>query len=355
MDVVGKIGRLMNNPRTFREKVPPALAGLASDHARRDNPLWLHSQRVDSGGASVIRFSMRIVGVLASTCALGTVASGQVPGVEHVVVVGIDGLSPDGIAKAKTPNFARLVKQGASTMHARGVMPTVSSPNWASMIMGAGPEQHGVTNNDWTPEKATIKPTVKGSGAMFPTIFGLVREQRPSAKIAVFHDWDGFGRLFERNAVDVINHPKGPDATTEQAIAYLKEQKPLLTFIHLDHVDHAGHEKGHGTADYYQSVEEADRLIGLILLGLDSAGIAGSTAVLVTSDHGGVGKGHGGNSMAELEIPWILSGPGVAPGKEITSPVNTYDTAATVAFLLGIKPPNAWIARPVRDAFVKTD
>jgi predicted AlkP superfamily pyrophosphatase or phosphodiesterase len=289
-----------------------------------------------------------------------TTAFGQVPGVEHVVVIGVDGLSPDGISKAKTPNFARLIKQGASTMHARGVMPTVSSPNWASMIMGAGPEQHGVTSNDWTPEKATIQPTVKGSDKMFPTIFGLVREQRPSAKIAVFHDWDGFGRLFERQAVDVINNPKGkpevtPVATTEQAIAYIKQEKPLLTFIHLDHVDHAGHEKGHGTPDYYQSVEEADRLIGLILAGLEEAGIANSTALLITSDHGGVRKGHGGNSMAELEIPWILSGPGVAAGKEITSPVNTYDTAATVAYLLGIKPPAAWIARPVKDAFVKTE
>jgi predicted AlkP superfamily pyrophosphatase or phosphodiesterase len=298
---------------------------------------------------------MILIVVWASGMVFGPVAVGQVAGVEHVVVIGIDGLSPDGIAKAKTPTFARLAKQGASTMHARGVMPTVSSPNWASMIMGAGPEQHGVTSNEWTPENAKIQPTAKGSDKMFPTIFGLTREQRPSAKIAVFHDWDGFGRLFERGAVDVINHPKGPVATTEQAIAYIKEQKPLLTFIHLDHVDHAGHEKGHGTADYYQSVEEADRLIGLILAGLDEAGIAGSTAVLVTSDHGGVGKGHGGNTMAELEIPWLLSGPGVAPGKEITGPVNTYDTAATVAYLLGVKPPAAWVARPVKEAFVKPE
>ena len=36
------------------------------------------------------------------------------------------------------------------SIHARGVIPTVSSPNWASMIMGAGPEQHGITSNDWS-------------------------------------------------------------------------------------------------------------------------------------------------------------------------------------------------------------
>jgi predicted AlkP superfamily pyrophosphatase or phosphodiesterase len=279
------------------------------------------------------------------------VVSAQVPGVEHVVIIGLDGMSPDGIRKAATPNLHRLMKTGASTLHARGVMPTVSSPNWASMIMGAGPEQHGVTSNDWEPNKFTIPPTAVGPGGIFPTIFGLLRSQRPSARIACFHDWDGFARLFERKAADVVEHPKGPVLTTERAVAYIKEKKPQFTFIHLDHVDHAGHTHGHGTPEYYESVAEADRLIGLILEGIEDAGIAGKTVVLITADHGGKGKGHGGTTMAELEIPWILHGPGVAAGKELTAPVSTYDTAATVAYIFGLEAPRCWIARPVAEAF----
>src|SRR6516164_906642 len=101
----------------------------------------------------------------------------QVPGVEHVVVIGVDGLSPEGIRRAKTPVLHRMMAEGASTLHARGVMPTVSSPNWASMIMGAGPEQHGVTSNDWKPGKGAISPTAVGPGGIFPTMFGLLRQQ----------------------------------------------------------------------------------------------------------------------------------------------------------------------------------
>jgi Protein of unknown function (DUF1559) len=71
------------------------------------------------------------------------------------------------------------------------------------------------------------------------------------------------------------------------------------------------------------------------------------TVVLVTADHGGMGKGHGGATMAELEIPWILHGPGVATGKELTTFVSTYDTAATIAYIFGLKTPECWIARPV--------
>ena len=109
-------------------------------------------------------------------------AEAQVPGVEHVVVIGVDGLSPEGVRRARTPVLHRMMAEGASTLHARGVMPTVSSPNWASMIMGAGPEQHGVLSNDWKPGLGPITPTAVGPGGIFPTVFGLLRQQRPSSQ-----------------------------------------------------------------------------------------------------------------------------------------------------------------------------
>jgi predicted AlkP superfamily pyrophosphatase or phosphodiesterase len=44
------------------------------------------------------------------------------------------------------------MESGASTLHASAVIPTVSSPNWALMIMGACPEQHGITTKEKKPE-----------------------------------------------------------------------------------------------------------------------------------------------------------------------------------------------------------
>jgi predicted AlkP superfamily pyrophosphatase or phosphodiesterase len=295
-----------------------------------------------------IKVSVVVLGCLMVPCSLRA----QVPGAEHVVIIGVDGLSPDGVRRAKAPTLNRMMKEGAFTLHARGVMPTVSSPNWASMIMGAGPEQHGVTSNEWEVAKAAIKPTVAGPEGIFPTIFSVLKSQRPRAKIACFHDWDGFGRLFERRAVDFIEDSDGPVKATEHAVDYLKKERPQLTFIHLDHVDDAGHNHGHGTAEYFAAVAEADRLVGVVLHGLQDAGIADRTIVLVTSDHGGVGKKHGESTMAEIEIPWILYGRGVASGKELSTPVNTYDTAATVAYIFGLEMPRCWIGRPVTAAFI---
>ncbi|MBI3853158.1 MAG: alkaline phosphatase [Verrucomicrobia bacterium] len=286
-----------------------------------------------------------------STLGFTTTAHGEVAGVQHVVIIGCDGMSPNGVLKAKTPVMRQLMKEGAYTLHARGVMPTSSSPNWASMIMGAGPEQHGVTSNDWETNKFDITPIAVGSGGIFPTIFGLLRDQRPKSVIACFHDWDGFGRLFERKAADMIEDSDGPTNAVEHAVAYIRQKKPTFTFIHLDHVDHVGHQIGHGTPEYFASVEVADKLIGEVIQGLKDANIWKQTILLITADHGGVGKGHGGATMAEIEIPWIIVGPGVAVGREIKRPVNTYDTAVTVAYIFGLRPPECWIGKPVMDAF----
>jgi predicted AlkP superfamily pyrophosphatase or phosphodiesterase len=230
--------------------------------------------------------------VLAACAAfiVGDKAVAHVAGALHVVVIGVDGLSPDGIQKAAIPHLHQLMKAGASTLHACAVMPAVSSPNWASMIMGAEPEQHGVTTNDWEPNKFKIAPTAVGSRGTFPTIFGLLRSHRASSRIACFHDWEGFARLFEQKVADIVEHPKGPERTTDWAISYLKEKQPEFTFIHLDHVDGAGHDHGHGTPQYYQAVTETDRLIGLILQGLKDAGMAKNTIVLITADYGGKGN-----------------------------------------------------------------
>ena len=108
-------------------------------------------------------------------------AFAQVAGVEHVVVIGVDAMSPDGLRNAETPRMDQLMNEGAFSLHARAVRPTSSSPNWASIIMGAAPEQHGITSNGWERNNFSIAPVTTGLEAIFPTIFSILREQRPEA------------------------------------------------------------------------------------------------------------------------------------------------------------------------------
>ncbi len=276
----------------------------------------------------------------------------QLEPAKHIVVIGVDGMSPDGILNANTPNMDYLMENGSYTLHARAVLPTSSSSNWASMIMGAGPEQHGITSNGWERDDYILPPvTVGPDKVVFPTIFGVVREQMPEAEIGAIYHWGGFGRLFEKAPVNYDIHVEGEQETTDEACKYIKEKKPSFTFIHLDHVDGAGHGAGHGTPEYYAAVESADKLIGQIHQAVKDAGMEGETIILVTSDHGGIGTGHGGETLAEIEIPFILYGKNIKKGKEIMDMVYTYDNAATVAFAFNLAAPQAWIGRPVKTAF----
>ena len=274
-----------------------------------------------------------------------------VPGIEHVLIIGVDCMSPRGMKKTDTPTLDRLMQEGAFTLKARGVLPTKSSPNWASMLMGAGPEQHGITSNAWVPVLHAIAPTLRGPGGIFPTIVSLVREQRPESKIAVIHDWPGFSLLFERQMTDLAISPGDEQETTNKAIAYLKEEKPTLLVVHLDAVDHAMHESGFLSPQYLAAISQADVLIARMLDALKESGILDKTLVHIVADHGGRGKDHGGETMQELEIPWIMAGPGIKHGYQIASPVSICDSAPTIAYVLGLQTPEAWTGRPVVSIF----
>lgn len=286
---------------------------------------------------------------LLAVSGVGGSAIAETPGkARHVIIIGVDGLSTDGVIRAETPNLDAMMAGGSWSLHARGVLPTTSSANWASMISGVGPEQHGVVSNDWRVGELGLPTSVTGSGGFFPSIFQIITDQHPDWEVGSIYDWDGFGNLYDHRFVDYDMNGEGEDQTTALAVDYIKARRPEFLFVHLDHVDHAGHADGHGTPAYLASVTKADALIGAIRQAVVDAGIADETVILVSSDHGGVGKGHGGETLAELEIPWIAHGADIKPGVELDLPINTFDTPATAAWLLGVDIPYAWLGRPVR-------
>ncbi len=274
-------------------------------------------------------------------------------GTEHVVMIGLDGFSPDGIRNANTPVLDQLMATGAYTLRARGVMPTSSGPNWASILMGAGPEQHGVTGNSYTPLAPALPPIVSGEGerGLFPTIFEIIRTAEPQAELGAIYHWNPIANYFEAEHVTYNISPDTDDEVLETVLQYLSKSAPRYLFIHFDDADHAGHTKGHGTESYYQTIEMLDAKVGEVIKGIEAAGLRGSTLIVVTADHGGNGFGHNENIPEVINIPFILNGPGVKKGYEIHETVNIIDNAPTVAFALGIEVPAAWTGRPVKTAF----
>ena len=272
--------------------------------------------------------------------------------IKHVIVIGVDGMSPVGIKHASTPHIDKLLAVGAHSFDAQAVLPTSSSPNWASMIMGTPPGLHGISSNDWELNDINKKSYCDNAkGEIWPTIFRVIRESRPEAVIACYHHWSGFGRLVEPKVCTRKKNVTGERKTAVSAARYIGKHTPLFTFVHLDHVDQAGHRYGYDALEYYKSISKADMFIGKIIIRLKEAGMYESTLILITSDHGGKGKQHGGSSPEERTIPWIVAGPYVRKGMSITQHINIYDTAVTVAYMLGLRPPDCWVGKPISSAF----
>jgi len=290
--------------------------------------------------------------LLAFSCCFFCQAQEKYPqGIQHVIVIGVDGMSPDGVRTAPTPVMHELIKTGAVKWNVRTVLPSSSSPNWASMIMGAGTEAHGITDNDWGRADYTLPPIVIDEEGIFPTIFGWIHRNKPSAEIGAVYQWGDFGRLFEKTAVNYYKNIPDEVGTAQAFASYVKTKKPVFGFMHLDQVDDDGHDYGHGTPQYYSAVAKADSLIGLVWQSIKDAGMEKNTLLIITADHGGVGFGHGGATIEEAEITMILHGAGVKTGYTVKQQVYTYDLAATIAFALHIVPPYVWTGRPIKSAF----
>lgn len=272
----------------------------------------------------------------------------------HVVVLGFDGMSGAGVQQTATPHFDEIKRNGAYTYKAESVIPTVSSPNWAAMINGAPPKVNGIKSNDWERTDITNKSYCgQKKGEIFPTIFKVLRQQKPNAVIECVYEWDGFARLANTEAMDTIISTDGEYETCQKACELIRKDKPDFLFVHFDHVDHAGHAIGHNTDEYYKSIQVADSLTGLVIQALKDAGIFDQTYIIITADHGGIRKGHGGLSRAEIEIPWFVSGPKTKKNFAITELVKQYNTAPTIAHLLGLTPPGCWTGKPVKSAFIE--
>jgi predicted AlkP superfamily pyrophosphatase or phosphodiesterase len=126
----------------------------------------------------------------------------------------------------------------------------------------------------------------------------------------------------------------------EVAARWISTSRPQVLFVHLADPDIVGHRSGWGSAEQIAAVADADRALAQIVTALAGARAADSTLIIVSSDHGGAGRSHGGTDVRSRYIPWIAVAPGVRRDYDLTREsklvVRTEDTFATVCAWLGL-------------------
>lgn len=284
------------------------------------------------------------------------------PKAKHVILIGIDGWASKGMDQADMPTVKELMRNGSYTLTKRSVLPSASAINWASIFMGVGTESHGYTT--WGSKTPEIPSSVTNSHGVFPTVFSILKEQRPEAKTAAIFDWDGIRYVIDTLAVDDVMAFEGggfgkefgencgePEDYSRKAENYIRQNKPTFFFVYYGGLDENAHKKGWYTTEYFTFEKRLDKCISNVIQATKDAGIFDDTVFVLTADHGGKDKGHGGITLDEMESPFIIYGKGINKNTVITDAMMQYDVAATVAYVLGLKMPQAWVGRPMMQAF----
>ena len=245
----------------------------------------------------------------------------------QVLIIIVDGLRPDLISAETTPTLTRLIEEGAATLEAQTVRPNITLPAITSILTGIRPRDHGVTWNDYEPDRGVVEAT---------TIFHVVKEAGLSTAF-----FSGKVKLRHAAPPEVIDNMSVrflPDVSVVLfARAHLPEAGPGLTVVHLPNNDRAGHEYGWGSKEQREALIATDIAIASLIETIETDERIGPTRVILTADHGGDGKNHQRSNRLTSTVPWIIWGEGVEPAT--LEPVSVLITAPTAIRSLGLEVP----------------
>ena len=242
---------------------------------------------------------------------------------KRVIIMTFDGIRVDGLAQAKTPNIDSLIASGATSYATRDVMPSITLPNYTSHLTGAGPEVHGVATNGWKVDDFKLEAVERDEDGYFPSVFKVLKDNVPGIKTGYYWNWlpliNGMNPKYMDDKLSAGD--EGYPALYDRAMQFIaaNRNEKLFMFIYNVHTEEGLYEETH---------------------------------ILWITDHGGIGKGHGGVSPEEMIVPWIIEGPGIKKGFTIEEANNTVNTASTVLKLFGVDQPLCWTGEVPESIFI---
>ena len=264
--------------------------------------------------------------------------------IERVVLISVDGLRPDAITEETAPNLFQLAHDGAATFLAQTILPPRTIPAHTSMLTGLLPEEHRIGEVEEL-GFPTIIVQLFGAGYRTGMIVGKdtleVLYQDGNTLLSVVEDPE-----------PVHRPPFGETEIIGITLQALTDGFDFL-FVHIPRADFIGHVAGWMSESYLNTVGNIDMEIGRLLSTLEEEGLLDTTLIIVTADHGGeTGElDHFDEIPENMTIPWIIYGPGVVSGRDLSElGVVITQTAPTILWAMEAPIPD-YMPAPIVEAF----
>jgi len=279
----------------------------------------------------------------------------------NVILISIDTLRADrlgayGATTVETPAIDDLARQGVRFENAYTPVP-LTLPAHFTLHTGLEPWHHGVVDNGMI-----LAESPATTLAEFFTTAGYDTAAFVSA--FVLHSTFGLDRGFSfyddgpgaDAALDQLVHASAPaDERVGRAIRYLqgasqKKERPFFLWLHLfdphaPYLPPIDFRARYGQRPYDGEVAFVDSQMGRLWAALERSGIAESTLIVLTSDHGESLGEHGEQTHglllydATLRVPLIFRLPSGERAGEVRKDAATLaDVAPTVLALAGLSP-----------------
>lgn len=253
----------------------------------------------------------------------------------RILFIGLDGTRTDALLAANTPTIDSLIDAGLRHWNVDRGPNTVSVPGWSTILHGVMPNKHGLTVNSFD----------GNNYAMYPDLLTRINTCQSGLQLYNISNWQGFNKITQgQNYCYAANNDV---ELKDKALDLLQNYNPDVLLVHFDAPDDEGHSTGFSPSNgaYLQAIENCDKNIKPLLeaVKLREQNSNEKWMVVVCTDHGGEGTGHGGqDDLPQTRFVWyIVTGNGIAPA-ELTNPSTNADLMPTMLKYLGIDADSTW-------------